>query len=237
MDVKVTIGISERFFAAVSLLAGAMQSLAYAYGSRSDKTWGAEIAAKKRDVDGETVRPCEQPAEPQNDAQAQSSCEPAAEIPEPPVEVAAPEPDPTSESVEVAPVEAEPEAPKPKKSRKKSTPADEPQKAAPETQQNVEEPPASNLPPEPQNDAQAQASCESEPEKAKPADGDPYHGMTLLRAVQNLLDEIAQKGLELADVNARVRKECESRGLAYTSAACLMKAIGYDEARRIALGD
>lgn len=236
MEIKVTIGISERTFAAVSLLAGAMQSLAYAYGSRSDKTWGAEIAAKKRDVDGETVRPCEQPAEPQNDAQTQSSCEPAAEIPEPPLEVAATEPEPVPEPVAAEPVAAEPESPKPKKSRKKSAPADEPQKAAPETPQNVEEPPAGNLPPEPQNDAQTQASRESEQEKAKPADDDPYHGMTLLQAVQNLLDEIAQKGLELADVNARVRKECESRGLAYTSAACLMKAIGYDETRKIALG-
>lgn len=231
MEIKVTIGISERTFAAVSLLAGAMQAFAYAYGSRSDKTRGAEKAAKKSDAEGETVRPCEQPAEPQNDAQAQSSCEPAAEISEPPVEVAATEPELRPE-----PIDSEPEAPKPKKSRKKSTPADEPQKVAPEASQNVEEPTAGNLSPEPQNDAQVQASCESEPEKAKPADDDPYHGMTLLQAVQNLLDEIAQKDLELADVNARVRKECESRGLAYTSAACLMKAIGYDETRRIALG-
>lgn len=231
MEIKVTIGISERTFAAVSLLAGAMQSLAYAYGSRSDMSCGAEIAAKKRDAEAETAQPCEQSAEPQSDAQAQSSCEPAAEIPEPPVEVAATEPEPAQE-----PVEVEPEAPKPKKSRKKSASVDESQKAAPEAPQSVEEPPAGNLPSEPQSDAQAQASCESEPEKAKPADDDPYHGMTLLQAVQNLLDEIAQKGLELADVNARVRKECESRGLAYTSAACLMKAIGYDETRRVALG-
>ena len=231
MEIKVTIGISERTFAAVSLLAGAMQSLAYAYGSRSDMSCGAEIAAKKRDAEAETAQPCEQSAEPQSDAQAQSSCEPAAEIPEPPVEVAATEPEPAQE-----PVEVEPEAPKPKKSRKKSAPVDESQKAAPEAPQSVEEPPAGNLPSEPQSDAQAQSSCESEPEKAKPADDDPYHGMTLLQAVQNLLDEIAQKGLELADVNARVRKECESRGLAYTSAACLMKAIGYDETRRVAMG-
>lgn len=231
MEIKVTIGISERTFAAVSLLAGAMQSLAYAYGSRSDKSCVAEIAAKKRDAEAETAQPCEQSAEPQSDAQAQSSREPAAEIPEPPVEVAATEPGSASE-----PVEAEPEAPKSKKSRKKSAPADEPKKAAPEAPQSVEEPPAGNLPPEPQSDAQVQSSRESEPEKAKPADDDPYHGMTLLQAVQSLLDEIAQKGLELADVNARVRKECESRGLAYTSAACLMKAIGYDETRRIALG-
>lgn len=236
MEIKVTVGISERTFAAVSLLAGAMQSLAYAYGSRSDKTWGAEIASKKRDAEAETAQPCERSAEPQNDAQAQASCEPAAEIPEPPVEVAATEPEPMPDPAEATPVDSEPEAPKPKKSRKKSAPADEPQKVAPETPQSVEEPPAGNLPSEPQNDAQAQASCESEPEKEKPADDDPYHGMTLLRAVQSLLDEIAQKGLELADVNARVRKECESRGIAYTSAACLMKAIGYDETRKIALG-
>lgn len=236
MEIKVTIGISERTFAAVSLLAGAMQSLAYAYSSRSDKTWGAEIAAKKRDAEAETAQPCERSAEPQNDAQAQSSCEPVAEIPEPPVEVAATEPESASEPAEAAQVEAAPDAPKPKKSRKKSAPADEPQNVAPETPQSVEETPADNLSPEPQNDVQVQTSCESEPEKAKPADDDPYHGMTLLQAVQSLLDEIAQKGLELADVNARVRKECESRGLAYTSAACLMKAVGYDETRKIALG-
>lgn len=142
--------------------------------------------------------------------------------------------------------DAQPEKPKAKKSRAnksredssaQSAPVEEPQKAAPETPQSVEDPSTGNLPSEPQNDAQTKASCESEPEKAKPADDDPYCGMTLLGAVQSLLDEIGQKGIELADVNARVRKECTARSLPFTSAACLMKAVGYKEARRIAIGE
>ena len=61
--------------------------------------------------------------------------------------------------------------------------------------------------------------------------------MTLLGAVQSLLDEVREKGLELADVNARVRKECSARSLPFSSAACLMKAVGYAQARKIVLGE
>lgn len=234
MEVKVTIGISEKLQAIAERFAEIAAEYVGKMGDCEPVSSCGPVDMKTCEIqllDAGPVGAEDSAAPEQNDAQAQSSCEPVAEIPEPPVDVAATEPESASE-----PADSEPEAPKSKKSRKKSAPADEPQKAAPEAPQSVEEPPAGNLPPEPQNDAQAQASCESEPEKAKPADGDPYHGMTLLQAVQSLLDEIAQKGLELADVNARVRKECESRGLAYTSAACLMKAIGYDETRKIALG-
>lgn len=134
--------------------------------------------------------------------------------------------------------EVQPEKPKAKKSRAKRIqaepdPVDALQETAETATVSVETPePAADMP-ETQNDAHTQASCNPEPK----ADEDPYCGMTLLAAVQSLLDEVGQKGLELADVNARVRKECSARGLPFNSAACLMKAVGYKEARRIALGE
>lgn len=135
-------------------------------------------------------------------------------------------------------------APKPKRGRPRKTDAmQKDAQAAPET---VE---ADNSTPEPESAPQVQTSCESvavpEPKAdpvatpapaSKPA-GDSYGGMPLLQAVQALLDEVAQRGIELADVNARVRAAATERGLPYTSAACLMKAIGYDEARKIVLGE
>lgn len=154
----------------------------------------------------------------QNDAQAQSSCNCEAV------------PDVASEQAQ--------EKPKAKKSRAKkvqseSEPPEAPQEITETAPVSVETPEPVVDTPEPQNDAPVQASCDSEPK----ADDDPYCGMTLLGAVQALLDEIGQKGIELADVNARVRKECTARSLPFTSAACLMKAVGYREARRIALGE
>lgn len=150
----------------------------------------------------------------QNDAPAQSSCD--------------------CEDVS----DVQPEKPKAKKSRSKKAqaepePVDAPQETAEMAPRSAETPEPVADTPEPQNDAQAQASCNPEPESEE----DPYCGMTLLGAVQSLLDEVGQKGLELADVNARVRKECSALSLPFNSAACLMKAVGYKEARRIALGE
>lgn len=148
----------------------------------------------------------------QNDAQAQASCdcEPVSDV--------------------------QPEKPKVKKSRSKKAqaepePVEAPQESAETATVSAEASEQVADTPKPQNDAQEQSSCNPEP------DEDPYCGMTLLGAVQSLLDEVGQKGLELADVNARVRKECSARGLPFNSAACLMKAVGYKEARRIALGE
>lgn len=165
-------------------------------------------------LNNDAPEPVDSTATEQNDAQAQASCD--------------------CEAVS----DVQPEKPKAKKIRANKVqaeqePVDAPQEIAETAPVSTEttEPVADT--PEPQNDAQAQASCNPEPE----ADEDPYCGMTLLGAVQSLLDEVGQKGLELADVNARVRKECSARGLPFNSAACLMKAVGYNEARRIALGE
>lgn len=147
------------------------------------------------------------------------------------------------------------EAPKPKRGRpRKAEATQKDAQAAPESAETVE---ADNSTPEPESAPQAATSCDpvavSEPQaEAKPEpktepvaapapaskpSGDSYGGMPLLQAVQALLDEVAQRGIELADVNARVRQAATERGLPYTSAACLMKAIGYDETRKIVLGE
>jgi len=109
--------------------------------------------------------------------------------------------------------------------------------------------PTGNQAPEPEKSPQDEASCGAmadipapsaavpvaDPAPAEKSD-DPYHGMTLMQAVSALMAEVHDTGIELADANARVRKECEARGLPYNSAACLMKELGYDATRKIALG-
>lgn len=159
------------------------------------------------------------------------------------------EPSPTEAQAD-APAEPA-EAPKPKRGRPRKAEATQKDvQAAPESAETVE---AGNSTPEPESAPQMQTPCEpvaaSEPQaEAKPEpvaapapapkpSGESYGGMPLLQAVQALLDEVAQRGIELADVNARVRQAATERGLPYTSAACLMKAIGYDETRKIVLGE
>lgn len=230
MEITLKIDISERLQAIAERFAG----IAADYVRKMD-----DCGPVTECVSCGTVKTCEIPLEnapqgtqepeavdstaiEQNDDQVQTSCdgEPASEV----------QP------------EQEPEKPKAKKSRTKkvreeSSAQPEPVEAPQETAETAPVSAGTSEPvadtPEPQNDAPVQASCDSEPK----ADEDPYCGMTLLGAVQALLDEIGQKGIELADVNARVRKECTARSLPFTSAACLMKAVGYREARRIALGE
>lgn len=133
------------------------------------------------------------------------------------------------------PQEAAPDKPKKKKAPKKPveapervpeaapavTPA-EPEKSRTEAQERATEPVQAGTP---------------EPEPAAKASDDPMRGMTVVDAVKALVDEIQEKGIDMAQVNARVRAKANEIGLAYASAACLIKAIGYTEARRVALGE
>lgn len=205
-----------------------------------------ETSVKSAEVPLESVEPVgavNPPTEDANDAQAQSSC--------------VPDPDPLGiVGEEVAPETQEADRPKSRRGRpRKAAVKTEQTETAEIASQDPETAEAVNPPTEATNDAQAQSSCGPEPvsepiaqtaEAASPADApdapadaqaDPYNGMTLLGAVQNLLDEVREKGLELADVNARVRKECSARSLPFSSAACLMKAVGYAQARKIVLGE
>lgn len=165
-----------------------------------------------------------------------------AEAPEPAPESEAPITQPEPETPQAAPteppetaitetpanddtraVEPTPEKPKKKKVSKKSVEASE---LATEPEAPVTQPA-----PEPaRTDAPA-------PQEAAKSDGDPMAGMTVVDAVQALVSEIQDKGIDMASVNARVRAKANEIGLTYASAACLIKAIGYVEARRVALGE
>lgn len=151
--------------------------------------------------------------EPKPEPKAEPEPEPKAE-PKPELKAEAPrgpQDDPLIPAKEAAP---------PKRARAKA------QKKAPE---NVESP----------------KPAEPSPEPEKPQDGideaksgdDPMQGMSIMQAVKVITDELCQRGIDLADANARVRLRANELGLNYGSFTCLVKAVGYVEARRVALGE
>lgn len=245
MEITLKLEVSER----LHTLAERFAALAERY---LDVTWPPAEPAEESVCTGEThVKSAEiplddaespeavnPPTDDGNDAQAQTSC--------------AADPDPLGiVGEEVAPEASESERPKSRRGRPRKAAKAEPTETAEIAPQAPEPVEAINPPTDDGNDAQTQTSCAPEPVSAPAAQSadavpdateadaqaDPYNGMTLLGAVQSLLDEVRDKGLELADVNARVRKECSARSLPFSSAACLMKAVGYVQARRIVLGE
>lgn len=150
-------------------------------------------------------------------------------------------PEPT-EPVETSdPAQETPKAELVKKPKKKAV------KKAPESPQNAPEAEPAPVQAEGENVQPAAAQPQSEaasPEpvevqedaKAEKAEDDPMQGMSVMRAMQVLLDEIDEKGIDMADVNARIRAKAQELNLSYPSGTILMKAIGYVETRKIALG-
>lgn len=229
MDVKVILDLSERAHAALVGIAEAFRGMVVRGGYLRD-----ECYRKVRET------PHEKCAE---DAQA-----PAAE----PVQAELQTEDEPEQPVEQeTAVETPAAAPEPAPKRGRGRPPKKRENLAPTEAISS---PAGNRASEAEKSPQDEASCEAvadtpapaEPEKAPeehaapaaaPAEkSDPYHGMTLMQAVSALMAEVHDTGIELADANARVRKGCEARGLPYNSAACLMKDLGYDATRKIALG-
>lgn len=240
MEITLKLEVSERLHAIAERFAALAEryldgDVAFAAPTEESVCLG-ETPVKSAEIpleNAEVVDAVNPPTEGDNDAQTQSSC--------------VPEPDPLGiVGEEVAP-EQEPDRPKSRRGRpRKAATKAEPTETAEIAPQEPEPVEAVNPPTEDTNDAQAQASCTPEPVSEQAAEpvtdtpdeqADPYNGMTLLGAVQSLLDEVREKGLELADVNARVRKECSARSLPFSSAACLMKAVGYAQARKIVLGE
>lgn len=141
------------------------------------------------------------------------------------------------ESVTVEDVKPDPvaEVEQPKKTAKKK-----PSKKAETAPATTIETSESATQPEPESVAVGPRAAEPEPVQTEPASvntEDPMQGMSLLDALQKLTDEIDERGLELSAVNARVRKKANELGLSFGSALQLIKAIGYTEARKIALGE
>ena len=229
MDFRITIDISERLEKSLQDLTSAIFSTrVFPTPEECRAKYFADVDPEAEYVHQENAKnlPVETPKEPEAPV-TQPEPEPAhTDTPEPQetavhgriVENPAPEP------MAVLPVSVEPaEKPKKKKASKKPVEAPEPasEPEAPVTQPAPE--PAPTAPTAPQ-----------EPAKS---DGDPMAGMTVVDAVQALVSEIQDKGIDMASVNARVRAKANEIGLTYASAAGLIKAIGYVEARRVALGE
>lgn len=221
MDFRITLDITERFADALNALVRIAQN--------------ASIQAARTAISepfvysvGTTNAQPTQPA--QTAPESAAEAEPVVIPPEPesaPTEAVQPQETPITETPandDAPAVEPTPEKPKKKKASKKPVEAPEP---APEPEAPVTQPepePAHTDTPEPQ-------------EAAKSDDGDPMAGMTVVEAMQALVSEIQQRGVDMAAVNGRVRAKANELGLAYSSAACLIKAIGYVETRKVALGE
>lgn len=217
MDLRITIDISER-------LAGALNALASTIQRVSIQTAPAPI---HEPLVYSVEIPNAQPAQITPEAAAESEpvvMSPATES----ANTEAVQPQETAitgtpANDDVPAVEPVPERSKKKKASKKPVEA-----PAPATEPGA---PVTQPAPEP---ARTEAPA---PQEAAKSDGDPMAGMTVVDAVQALVSEIQDKGIDMASVNARVRAKANEIGLTYASAACLIKAIGYVEARRIALGE
>lgn len=217
MDFRITLDITDRF-------AGALNALARTIQSVSIQTAPAPIH-----------EPLVYSVEIPNAQPAQMAPAPVAEaeqvaIPPVPESVPTEAVQPQETAITETPanddapaVEPAPEKPKKKKASKKPVEVPEP---APEPEAPVTQPT-----PEPV------VTAPTAPQEAAKFDGDPMAGMTVVDAVQALVSEIQDKGIDMASVNARVRAKANEIGLTYASAACLIKAIGYVEARRVALGE
>lgn len=230
MDFRITIDISERLEKSLQDLTSAIFSTRVFPTPEecrakyfADVDPGAEYA---RQENAENL-PVETPKEPGAPV-TQPEPEPAPMAPTAPQETAVQGrivENPASEPMAVLPVSVEP-AEKPKKKKATKKPVEAPE-TAPESDVPVTQPEPEPVPTAPT----------ASQETAKSDDGDPMCGMTVMDAMQAVMSEISEKGLEMADVNARVRARAAEAGIAYSSIICLIKAIGYKEARRVALGE
>lgn len=227
MDLRITLDITDRFAGALNALARTIQSVSIQTAPapiQEPLVYSVEIPNAQGAC--AAPEPTSEPEAPITQPTPETPQEATTEAPEATVQgciVENPEPEP----IAALPVAAEPapEKPKKKKASKKPVeapePAPEPEPEAPITQPAPEPAPA----------------APTASQEATKSDGDPMAGMTVVEAMQALVSEIQQKGVDMAAVNGRVRAKANELGLAYSSAACLIKAIGYVETRKVALGE
>lgn len=233
MDFRITIDISARFEHAINNLADAMPRHPFAnYCDYDDRS---TFAKKEFCLDSIDRIVAEQRNRAQIDT-AERVSESEAPVTQPAPENPQTTPTETQETAiqgciaenpahELTSQTAPAPVDKPKKKKAPKKPVDAPE-PAPEPEAVVTQPA-----PEPA------ATAPTAPQETAKSDNDPMSGMTVVDAVQALVNEIRDKDIDMATVNARVRAKANEIGLAYASAACLIKAIGYVEARRVALGE
>lgn len=222
MEFKLTIDFSDRAVQALAAIAEALRfsSVKSAQPEIAQNAPETRLDVQPAPVQAETKNV--QPEPPQTQSEA-ASLEPTelTEAADPAQET------PKAEPVKKPKKKAVKKAPESPQNESETEPA--PVQAETENAQPVATQPQDEaISPEP---AEAQAAAKTE--KAK---DDPMQGMSVMRAMQVLLDEIDEKGIDMADVNARIRAKAQELNLSYPSGTILMKAIGYVETRKIALG-
>ena len=233
IEFKLNIDISDRLEDAVKALADALvmrEKLRHEYAQVLERVIVSQTPDEQREGGPEkTPAPAESEPAKESESQGVSDEAKAEEAPE------------TTRPSQPAKGE-KPQKKAREKAQKPAQVTPEPEKA-PEPTDVTPEPtdvtPEPEKAPEPTEPEKAPEPTDVTPEKAQEAvkNEDPMQGMNLMQAVKAIVDEIRERGVEMADVNARVRRRANELGLSYSSFTCLVKAIGYTEARRVALGE
>ena len=256
IEFKLNIDISDRFENAVKALADAIvmrEKLRHEYAQGWERAICSQTADEQcqdtpeKEPESEGVSDQEKAEEAPAPAESEPSKEPESEgVSDQEKAEEAQEPPRTAEPAECekpqkkARAKAQKTAPEPvpEKAPERVAPeaTSKPTEAAPETRPVESEPERA-----PECVAPEVTPKPAEPEKAqgaiKESNEDSMQGMNLMQAVKAITDELRERGVEMADVNARVRRRANELGLSYSSFTCLVKAIGYTEARRVALGE
>lgn len=223
IELKLTLDLSDRFADAIDRLASAIESSGCACSVQSV----CEHVENAPEISPESVSPIEAGNDTPADEIAQVDPKESQE--------SAPMPEPVEPAKKItpAPVEKPSEAvEKPKRSRAKK--ADTPKPDA-----ETIDPLTGEVLPDRKTEPAEKSEAPAAAEPAAPAspDSDPMQGMNVIQALQAITREASERGVDMAAMNGRIRAKADELGLAYGSAACLIKAVGYVEARRVALGE
>lgn len=227
IELRLTLDLSDRFADVIDRLASAIESSGCACSAQTI----CEHVENVPEISPESVSPVEAGSNTPADEIAQG------DIKESPESASVPEPvEPPREQVAPAPVEKPVEKPaevveKPKRSRTKK--AD-----APKPEAETVDPLTGEVLPDKTTEPAEKIDTPAASEPVTPAaDSDPMQGMNVIQALQAITREASERGVDMAAMNGRIRAKADELGLPYGSAACLIKAVGYVEARRVALGE
>ena len=227
IEFQLNIDISDRLEDAVKALADALvmrEKLRHEYAQGWERVSFSQTPDEQREG-GTEKDPTPAESEPAKESQSQGVSDEAKveEAPEPPRPL--------------QPTEGEKPQKKARAKAQKTGPERAGQEVTPEPTEVTPEP--TEVTPETTEVTPETTEVTPEPEKAQEAakNEDPMQGLNLMQAVKTITDELRERGIEMADANARVRRRANELGLSYSSFTCLVKAIGYTEARRVVLDE
>ena len=231
MDLHITFDISDKLTAALGRLAIAIEAVKVCAASTAHSET-VECPAKSAEI-----APVAQ-IEPK---QAIAQSEPETVKTEPVLAQSEPIQEPAANDNAEETPKAEPEPVKKPVKKKAVKKAEIAPAAQVEAEQTIAQPEQTIVQPEPKTVKTEPVLAQSEPESAKTeetskATDDGMAGMNLMEASRQLIEDIQDAGIEMADANARVRAKANELGLSFGSITCLIKAIGYVEAKKVAIG-